>query len=426
MGFWDFNWLPWVDDDPKPAPRPITPPAQQRDWVERNVSRPNSTYTPPPPPWSVARGQTSSIPKSDTQPGTVNGYRLPTRNPLYSPQRSTRETRRYLRAAGWNLPQEEKYRDPLRDKANPDAYRPFGTQHTYSLSPWQQEQAGLYYDVEAPEERIPLKGEMWQVGELTPEAYEAMTPQQRNAIKFNELLLAAVEADQKAARPDNTVEYDRSVREMFGTQGGSQMYAPNTMTLLEKMGMGKLRGQDLDEYLSLDRAFDAQELSDLRHWEETPELPEYKDFGDARSLENAALLDRRQIDMAGNLLSKVNADKSIIGWDEQSRIDAYLGKKRTEAETPIGWYLVDEPVRPTEEASKMEAFYQNAYDFLADPATTSLDELYLNGDELKFTESDYDELFQYFYLRSLEDDRIGPQEGRRTGAEIRQLAGIGD
>jgi hypothetical protein len=101
---------------------------------------------------------------------------------------------------------------------------------------------------------------------LTWDAYQDLSKGQRAAVDFNTLLVQAREKDLDKPITLEGVDkdsYDQRVEKMFGAGHGSDTVAPATMNLLGKLDMD-LVGQDLDEYLSLERAVDATELGDFK------------------------------------------------------------------------------------------------------------------------------------------------------------------
>lgn len=90
------------------------------------------------------------------------------------------------------------------------------------------------------------------------EEYNALTDRQRAAVDFNTLLVQAVRQDRRMNRlgkydwPSEQAEktYDKAVERMFGSDGGSKMYAPETLELLNQL---KIEDQDadLDDFLKL-------------------------------------------------------------------------------------------------------------------------------------------------------------------------------
>lgn len=409
MGFWDFRWLPGIDWEPMDKKEEKPPPKK-----DTGFRLPGSS-------WDLkSKGDKDvSLPGSKWDPGKPK----PVLQQRFDPYQASRATQRYLHNAGWGGTLA-----PLRgseDLVDLTTAKNIGP-HRYTLSKWQQEQAQHAYGVEAPEEQTQLIGDSFRTASANLSDYESLTPQQQNAMRFNEQLIAATERDRRAsvAPEDQDPEYQARVAEMFGTEGGSNVYAPNTMALLDKMGMGKLRGQDLDEYLSLDRAYDVDEIKNLKPWDTALELGPYQGYGVSAGAETQLKLDQRQIDLAGSLIEKALADTGIRGWNEQARIDAYVGHRPSADQIPYGWLNQGEG-RATEEENTKEMVFQNMYDYLSTKSTPNLDALWAMGQEYKYTDEDYNEIFDYFNLRSLEDDRIGVGEGKRSGAETRSFLGIG-
>lgn len=339
---------------------------------------------------------------------------------------------RYLRAAGKAVP----YASLVNQDAGDFGVTEFTeiAPHKYTLSNWQQEQAELDYGVKAPKEQVQLSGDSFRTGRMSQAAYDALTPQQRNAIRFNDLLIDAVQKDRAASQEGaDMATYRTDVDEMFGTQGGSSTYAPNTMALLKGLGVGQLRNQDLDEYLSLDRAYDVDEIRNLQPWE--GETPGYinEGFGKGTSRETAFKLDRLQIDTAGKLIERALADTNVTGWSEDARIAKHLGQQIPISSVPTGWlfhddeqFIVDSRGGSDSDAANEEIFYQRAYDNLRNNQTQTLDDFWIATEQVAFTDEDYAKIFDYFYQRSLEDDRIGVTDPQyRTGQQVRDFIGIG-
>lgn len=415
-----FDPRDWFGDDepvPKPAPKPVPSvkePVRLGAWGRPDTSDPGRitarTFAP-----------NSGVALTSTRNASSMAPPAP---PMYDPAGASRFTQRYLSSAGWGgqLAPRIDTGDQWTDLATVTELGP----HTYELTDWQQEQARQSYGVKPPEESQRITGDAVRYGKANLADYETLTPQQKNAMRFNDLLVAAVEADRQAAvAPEmQDTTYQSRLQEMFGTQGGSEVYAPNTLALLEKMGMGRLRGQDLDEYLSLDRAYDVGEIQNLQPWDTTPEVGGYNDYGTSAGAGVQLALDQRQIDLTGSLIEQALKDTTIRGWSEQARLDTYLGRRPPADEIPFG-YLLQGESRSTDLDNEKEAVFQKLYGYLSSSANTNLDELWAATQGRNFTDQDYNELFDYFYTRSLDDDRIGPQEGFRTGQEVRDFIGIG-
>lgn len=97
--------------------------------------------------------------------------------------------------------------------------------------------------------------------------YDALSPNQRAAVDFNTMLVEAREIDLKTGdqwyTEEDRKQFAKDVEEMFGVGGGSEQMAPATMTLLKKINF-KAIGQDLDEFLSLERGIGVKELKDFK------------------------------------------------------------------------------------------------------------------------------------------------------------------
>jgi hypothetical protein len=109
-----------------------------------------------------------------------------------------------------------------------------------------------------------------QKGVLTWKQYDKLDDDQKAAVDFNTRLVQARQKDLKAGTRTETPayseaqlnQYNADVEEIFGKEGGSDTIAINTVELLKSINF-KAVGQDLDEYLSLERAIDADELKNF-------------------------------------------------------------------------------------------------------------------------------------------------------------------
>ena len=103
------------------------------------------------------------------------------------------------------------------------------------------------------------------VGTMTWAQYNALTPEQRNAVDFNTLLLHAVRKDRKMADTyDPSTEqqsaYDATLKQIFGdSDRGAKTYAPETVALLKRLGL-KDKNADLNDFLSLKMAITDEDL----------------------------------------------------------------------------------------------------------------------------------------------------------------------
>lgn len=347
--------------------------------------------------------------------------------PAHTPDLASAPTQRYLREVGW------KGASPLRGDqsftdfgVDPKTVVEYGA-HSYKLTPWQMEQAELDYGFEAPGEAPQLKGDVHRAGDISQEAWDKLTPWQQNAVQWNTLLTQAVEQDRKAAAAGAVADnegYGAQVAKMFGTEGGSKVYAPATVGLLEKSGLTNLRGQDLDEYLSLDRAFTVDEIRGLQSWDTVP-VPEYKyeGFAKAREAATAQQLDLIQLEKVGKTLDKARTDTSLPGWDESSRLRGLFGQPlapdwpttfRTKEELED-----DDTAGPVE---LMSALYWDTFRDKQYSTADSLNQFWIDSDALGLSEEDvqqvFDRLFQQSFVQPVGNDTY------LSGEELRRVLGM--
>ena len=98
---------------------------------------------------------------------------------------------------------------------------------------------------------------------LTAEEYATLTPRQRALVDFNTALVTAVKADRELSGGAPDAAYEESVKGMFGEDGGSKAYAPNTVRLLEEMGIDQVGTGDLDNFLQLKAGATIDEIRGL-------------------------------------------------------------------------------------------------------------------------------------------------------------------
>jgi hypothetical protein len=103
--------------------------------------------------------------------------------------------------------------------------------------------------------------------EMTWDQYEALSPMQRAAVDFNTELVAAREKDLNADYEDQShrqiKRYDKAVERLFGEDGGSVQFAPETIAFLDQVDFKAVEdgiGSDLDDFLGLRTAVSAKDL----------------------------------------------------------------------------------------------------------------------------------------------------------------------
>ncbi len=106
-----------------------------------------------------------------------------------------------------------------------------------------------------------------QVDRMTAAEYEALSPLERAAVDFNGMLVQAVRKDRHnqdeySPTKQQRAIYDQSVEKIFGEDGSSEMYAPETLGLLRQLDFKDDAG-DLDDFLGLTAAIRTEDLPDL-------------------------------------------------------------------------------------------------------------------------------------------------------------------
>lgn len=145
----------------------------------------------------------------------------------------------------WNAATQSAYRENTQDgKPTPRV----------AATPVAQQYAGVVAEQrgeQAARDATNMSGNYREGDALTPEEYAALTPRQRALVDFNTALIAAVKADRELTGGTPDAAYEKSVKDMFGADGGSSTYAPNTVLLLEEMGIEQVGTGDLDNFLQL-------------------------------------------------------------------------------------------------------------------------------------------------------------------------------
>ena len=304
----------------------------------------------------------------------------------------------------------------------------------------------------SPENSLEMEVENKSVT-MTPAEFDKLNRAQQQAVRFNTLLVQAREKDlkgyEKLATGVAHKEYDNTVREMFGEGGGSETYAPETVALLKSVDF-KALGQDLDEYLSLERAIDVNELADFKISKDMPnvlELPEVRSRTQpnkttelqARQESNLALLDQKVVQQSNAAIKKAMTDAYEVLHTFQAtmagvRLPDVLKMGGTEEQTGLGKAkdMFGYPVKAAEGAplDDTSAFYQATYEYLQDKKNTDLSGLQDQFVQAGATDKDIADLFDYVNRRSIQELTWGrPKQMRdknqRTPEEIRIFAGLG-
>lgn len=107
-----------------------------------------------------------------------------------------------------------------------------------------------------------------EVEAMTWEKYNALPEKQKAAIDFNTALVRAVRRDTNLqerykATDQEKATYGEAVESMFGEDGGSDIYAPETVALLKQIEFDDTSA-DLDDFLGLHSAITAADLKHLK------------------------------------------------------------------------------------------------------------------------------------------------------------------
>jgi hypothetical protein len=444
MGFLDRlkSWITGDDEPAAPERKPVQGPSQP--WPGLGASSPlqKATGAKPanPSTWKISspgtdkygtpRAITESMPKEFAAAVTAG------------PPKPTAAEYQVLKTLGWELPTDAE------SPTSPESL--FKTEDprtlvSYSYLPEQQEVdriTELYKDMpgyKAPAdpgnraiaERLdrggylkeplepepkPLVTQEASTAALTWEAYDALPEDQRAAVDFNTLLVRAREADIgksyiEKATPEQKEMYNRDVEAMFGKTGGSEKYAPNTVALLKQIDF-KAVGQDLDEYLSLERGFTVSELKNFT-LKDVPELNQLGDkntsYATVRSTTNREALDAATVAKSSDAIAKVMTDANqVLGNFYASSELARAGQvsEYGAAAAPVSEAMTGFPL--VGEVNEKDQFFQTAYS----AATAGrMDEVWMKIQENGLSQADVDELFTYFDQRSADEARYGRPNG---------------
>ncbi len=302
---------------------------------------------------------------------------------------------------------------------------------------------------------VPYEAEV-ETAELTWEAYDKLSDEQRTAVDLNGLLVAARNLDlskEWKLEGDELNEYNSRATAIFGKPDTSVKVAPNVVHLLTDINWSAV-GQDLDEFLSLERAFTVDDLKDLDT--RSPEFEKLMEtrtttqpnqsgygpreaitttssnFDKVRSAENVASADAFLAQKAGERFDAVMADPALRLWDLPSTLQlAQTGTtvRPTGAAVPIGYGVQSD--RTTEQGKAQEAFYQSAYNYLATASNTDLQPLWDEMTAMDFTPEDTNAFWRFVDDRTRQERRWGQvgspyQAGGnyRSADEIRKLVGL--
>lgn len=223
---------------------------------------------------------------------------------------------------------------------------------------------------------------------MTQEEYDALTPEQRQAVDFNAMLVTAVRKDRHnqdeyAPTDEQRAAYDASVQGMFGKGGGSKMYAPATMSVLGQLGYQD-NASDLDDFLRLKAAIKEKDLGRL-------DPMAGREVVDGNPVQGPVIQRNNQ----GDVLNPVQMDRVVLAQTLAAKtgvLQDQLAKGSQLLQTMNATAAVDRNPRealyggvpnepkavagygaPTDAsgATTMDGYFQKAIDYLADPKVDS-------------------------------------------------------
>jgi hypothetical protein len=290
-----------------------------------------------------------------------------------------------------------------------------------------------------------VKADEYSSAPLTWDAYQAMSGDQKAAVDFNTLLVEAREKDLAkdwTLSPEEMAEYDKRVTKVFGQGGKSTQLAPNTVKLLHSLDFEAV-GQDLDQYLSLERGFSMEDLdkftldkdkvqqlieSDVGTQETQAQGSKtMADYAAVRTPENVAAIDADLVARSAKMIAEKmqQANYALANFDS-AVINPLFDPTAAPGVAPLGYG--DPSTRTSTYDQQMEDWMQRAYAELQSP-TGKVDQVFGEMDEFQFTPEDRQQFLDYVNQRSLTENQYGLPEGSntqlRSSDEIRKLVGIG-
>lgn len=288
-----------------------------------------------------------------------------------------------------------------------------------------------------------------EVKQLTWDEYNKLTPAQRGAIDFNTMLVQASRKDRKANARDEykpTAEqqktYDVAVKDMFGPDGGSDLYAPETLAMLQQIKYKDQRG-DLDDFLSLKTAITAEDLQGIAQNVHMGDILGPKEAGPHRETTvEAGAPDADRLKMQSNLIH--NTQQLQI---ELAKSNQLLSDWRTTSIAARGEGLSvfgGQPRRPDQmlgfgpaagldengQPADANTYFQIAFEGLS--REKSADKVRSKIEEIRqdIPEEDFPKFVDYLDTRSAMAERyrgvLGSEKGveYRTPQEFRQMLGL--
>lgn len=298
---------------------------------------------------------------------------------------------------------------------------------------------------------------------LTWEEYDKLSDADRAVVDFNSDFLSARAKDfenketyKKTTTPEQKAKYEEDLNTIFGGRGGSETYAPNVLSLLKSVDFDAV-GQDIDEYLNLERLITADEMKAPRS---TAKPVEYGNsfapdiavdkakYAEVRAPENLAALDQALTSQYAAKITKVMQDGYLRLKDVQSSMESsrsgqtlsYGGVGYNAPMTP-GFPVVVTPgsAEATTEPQllsdeqQMGLLRRGVYEYALNKENTDSSPMFQWLTENKLTEKERSSLWTYIRDRLAQDREWGVPDkikenipNRRTYDEAEQFLGMKD
>ena len=251
---------------------------------------------------------------------------------------------------------------------------------------------------------------------LSWEEYDKLSGDQRAAVDFNTMLVQAREvdlaADEKWYSDSEKAQYAKDVAEMFGPLGGSDKLGIKTVELLKKIDF-KAVGQDLDEFLSLERAVTSKELKnfsfskkalkELSNFSITvqakPQEEAVAEYMAARTNENMAAVDTAAIKAALDAYKNTITSGGAGVWDPAVALGP-LQPSAAMMTMPAGYGRASSDGK----ALEFDRVLESAYDALrANPNETGLAAVIDHMNSKNWADDKRQELWDYINDRTLRE-----------------------
>ena len=265
--------------------------------------------------------------------------------------------------------------------------------------------------------------------------YNALTDRQRAAVDFNTMLVQAREKDlntdyHQTAQQQAT--YEKAVERMFGANGGSETYAPETMAVLNQIDFtptDNKQGDTLDDFLGLKAAISEKDLENFTI-PKTPLLkPAYDVVGSFDGRDTNAEFNAQLVAKTRELESSLAKGNEVLqNFQASAKFArnedlAYFGGVANDVHTPLGFgsgaddqYIQQAYAAIAEKRPGDEESLRSSLPMLY----ASLEQRGLKDDFLKYADARTRQAAQYGV------PLIGGDKTARTPQEYRALLGLTD